>query len=103
MMSSILGGPADLDRDTMESCFRKCENSSNSKDYESDPKFCSLCLGILQFSYFDDRKTLVKKDTPDDMAVLIADLVKAQGHQIDSFSLEVSIPPVILENESSIQ
>ncbi|KAF7829510.1 putative tRNA pseudouridine synthase Pus10 isoform X1 [Senna tora] len=103
MVSSILEGPTDSDRDIVESCFRKCEHLSSSKDFKCDPRLCSLCLGILQFKFFDERKTLVKRDTPDDMAVRIADIVKEEGHQIDSFSLEVSIPSIILENECSIQ
>ncbi|OMP03014.1 hypothetical protein CCACVL1_02646 [Corchorus capsularis] len=70
---------------------------------EVEFQFCSVCLGILQFSYCEDGKeTLVKKETANDLALTIADLVKQEGHQIDGFSLEVSIPPIILENESSL-
>ncbi|XVE56237.1 hypothetical protein DITRI_Ditri03aG0222200 [Diplodiscus trichospermus] len=64
--------------------------------------FCSCCLGILQFTYCDDKETMVKKENANDMALTIAELVKQEGHQIDGFSLEVSVPPRILENESSL-
>ncbi|XP_054796167.1 uncharacterized protein LOC129301630 isoform X2 [Prosopis cineraria] len=102
-ISSMIGGPIDLDSFTMDSCSSKCENSSSYMETKCDAKLCSLCLGILQFRFSSDTRTLLKKDTPDAMAVLIADMVREDGHQIDSFSLEVSIPPVIRENESAIQ
>ena len=38
-----------------------------------------------------------------DMTVAIFELVKREGYQIDSFSLEESVPPIILENEHSIR
>lgn len=63
---------------------------------------CSLCLGVLQFAYFDDQKVLVKKDSADGLAVAIANLIKKEGHEFDDFSLEVSIPSVISENENAI-
>lgn len=44
----------------------------------------------------------VKMENAKDLAVTISDLVKKEGYQIDSFSLEVSIPPVILENENMV-
>ncbi|PPR97605.1 hypothetical protein GOBAR_AA23066 [Gossypium barbadense] len=69
---------------------------------ECDFQFCSVCLGVLQLSYRDDKETLVKMESPNDMALVIAELVKKEGHQIDGFSLEVSIPQFILENESSL-
>lgn len=37
------------------------------------------------------------------MAVAISELVKREGYQIDSFSLEVSEPPIIPENEHSVR
>ncbi|XP_007017946.2 PREDICTED: putative tRNA pseudouridine synthase Pus10 [Theobroma cacao] len=70
---------------------------------EVEFQFCSVCLGVLQFSYCDDgEETVVKKESAKDMALSIAELVKQEGHQIDGFSLEVSVPPLILENESSL-
>ncbi|XVF35880.1 hypothetical protein REPUB_Repub19eG0009400 [Reevesia pubescens] len=69
---------------------------------EIEFQFCSVCLGILQFSFCDDKETLVKKECANDMALTIAELVKQEGHQIDGFSLEVSLPSLILENEFSL-
>lgn len=71
----------------------------SSQESECEPVICSICLGVLQFTYFDDKKMLVKKDSADGLAVSIANLVKKEGHEFDNFSLEVSIPPVIAENE----
>lgn len=56
----------------------------------------------MQFTYCDDKDLMVKKESGSDLAVSIADIVKKEGHQVDSFSLEVSIPPVILANERSV-
>jgi tRNA pseudouridine synthase 10 len=70
-------------------------------ELEVEAVLCTLCLGILQFAYCDDKGMVVKKST-NDMAVAVSELVKRDGHQIDSFSLEVSIPPIILENEHLI-
>ncbi|XP_061356335.1 uncharacterized protein LOC133300762 isoform X2 [Gastrolobium bilobum] len=67
---------------------------------DKEVKLCRVCLGILQFRFFNDREILPKND--DDMAVLIADMVKKEGYQVDSFSLEVSIPPIIIENDTSL-
>ncbi|XP_021902561.1 putative tRNA pseudouridine synthase Pus10 [Carica papaya] len=64
---------------------------------------CSLCLGVLQFTYCDDKGMLVKMESANDFAAKIAELVKQEGHQVDSFSIEVSIPPVILENERIVR
>ncbi|KAL4335431.1 hypothetical protein GQ457_07G027430 [Hibiscus cannabinus] len=69
---------------------------------EGNFQICSICLGILQFCYCDDKETMVKMESPNDMALIIAQLVKKEGHQIDGFSLEVSVPQLILENESSL-
>ncbi|XP_022769301.1 putative tRNA pseudouridine synthase Pus10 isoform X2 [Durio zibethinus] len=69
---------------------------------EVEFQFCTVCLGILQFCYCDDKEMVVKKESANDMALSIAELVKQEGHQIDGFSLEVSLLPLILENESSL-
>ncbi|XP_062025079.1 uncharacterized protein LOC133741150 isoform X1 [Rosa rugosa] len=65
-----------------------------------EPVVCRLCLGILQFTYCEDKdKKVVRKESADGLAGYISDLIREQGFEIDGFSLEVSIPPVILENE----
>ncbi|KAL5778307.1 hypothetical protein ACOSP7_011233 [Xanthoceras sorbifolium] len=77
------------------------EQTDSDKHVEDiEPKSCSICLGVLQFVYCDNKETLVKKESANDMAATIADEVKKEGYQIDSFSLEVSLPPIILENEN---
>ncbi|KAM7260252.1 hypothetical protein ACFE04_015993 [Oxalis oulophora] len=71
-------------------------------EQEVEP-LCTICLGVLQFTYRNDSGTLLKKDsTDDDLALSIADFVKHDGHHIDHFSLEVSLPPIILENEQLV-
>lgn len=75
----------------------------SSKDSEIEPLFCSICLGILQFVYYDDKEQLVRKNCPHGLAASISDLVKNEGHQIDNFSFEVSILPIIVENEQAVR
>ncbi|XP_021284347.1 putative tRNA pseudouridine synthase Pus10 [Herrania umbratica] len=86
-----------------QSMLRSILEEETSFKSEVEFQFCNICLGILQFSYCDDgEETVVKKESAKDMALSIAELVKQEGHQIDGFSLEVSVPPLIMENESSL-
>ncbi|CAN7050672.1 unnamed protein product [Brassica rapa subsp. trilocularis] len=66
-----------------------------------ETSICIVCLGILQFVFSDDKQTLVKmkSDCGSGHAAWITDLVKQQGHEFDSFGLEVSLPSTISENE----
>ncbi|CAN6582421.1 unnamed protein product [Malus baccata var. baccata] len=64
-----------------------------------EPVVCRVCLGILQFTYSADNKLVVERESASELAVSISDLIRQQGFQIDSFSLEVSIPPIIQEND----
>lgn len=73
----------------------------SSEESEVEAVLCNLCLGILQFTYCDEKGMLVKQSA-NEMAVTISEFVKREGHQIDSFSLEVSIPPIVLESEHSV-
>ncbi|GKV52590.1 hypothetical protein SLEP1_g59166 [Rubroshorea leprosula] len=75
---------------------------STSPEAEIESEFCCVCLGILQFKWSDDKETLMKKESANDMTESIAELARQEGHQIDGFSLEVSVPQPILENESAI-
>ncbi|XP_073145645.1 uncharacterized protein [Henckelia pumila] len=69
---------------------------------EEDINFCVICLGILQFVHLDKSGKLTRKNSAIDFAAAIADDVKTQGHQIDNYYLEVSIPPTIVENEKAV-
>ncbi|KAL6527484.1 hypothetical protein OROGR_016574 [Orobanche gracilis] len=71
-------------------------------EIHEDIKFCSVCLGILQYVYNDDKGMLVKKNHANDFAAAIGDVVKKEGHQCGSFSLEVSVPPIVVENEQAV-
>ncbi|OIT39489.1 PREDICTED: putative tRNA pseudouridine synthase Pus10 isoform X2 [Nicotiana attenuata] len=68
-----------------------------------ETNFCTICLGILQFLYNDDNGTLLKKDSANDFALVIAELLKQQHHQIDSFSLEVSVPSALAETDQAVR
>ncbi|CAH8354185.1 unnamed protein product, partial [Eruca vesicaria subsp. sativa] len=54
--------------------------------------------GILKFVFSDARS-----DCSSDYAAKVADLVKQEGHEFDSFVLEVSVPSTIMESEQSVQ
>ncbi|XP_020547511.1 putative tRNA pseudouridine synthase Pus10 isoform X2 [Sesamum indicum] len=72
------------------------------REVKEEIKVCSVCLGILQFLYNDDNGTLVKKDSASDFAAAMEEVVKQEGHQSDSFSLEVSLPQDVVENEQAV-
>lgn len=82
------------------------EDSSGQQSSQSsvlEPKVCRICLGILDFVYLDEKGTLVKKDCTNEFIEIIAEAVKQERHQVDSFSLEVSLPPVVTENEQVVR
>lgn len=73
-----------------------------SEELDAEPVVCSICLGILQFSYSDNNKLLVKKEDAEGLTKAIAEVVNREGHHIDSFLLEVSVPAVVQENEQKV-
>ncbi|XP_060199899.1 uncharacterized protein LOC132628171 isoform X2 [Lycium barbarum] len=77
-------------------------NEQSHQERSRETRFCKICLGILQFLYYDDTGTLLKKYSADDFALVIAELVKKQYQQIDSFSLEVSLPSAVTENDEAV-
>ncbi|XP_074286087.1 uncharacterized protein LOC141611451 [Silene latifolia] len=100
-------GPSYCNSSSIFSLFSAVVGDQLSSDVslsgESDKKdgYCSVCFGILQFIYADEKQSLVKKDCANDLAVLIAELARLEGHQIDDFTLEVSIPPIIVEKDNA--
>ncbi|KAK9059436.1 hypothetical protein SSX86_020138 [Deinandra increscens subsp. villosa] len=81
----------------LEAVTTKCSQMPEGKS-----NICSICLGVMQFSYRDQREMLVEKDHAADFAMMIAESVKEKYHEITSFTLEVSLPTLIIENESVI-
>ncbi|KAF6172551.1 hypothetical protein GIB67_007064 [Kingdonia uniflora] len=71
------------------------------QEAEIEPSYCCICLGILQFSYREEKTALVKRGCVSEFTTTIAELVKQEGHELDSFSLEISTPAVIVANERS--
>lgn len=91
--------------DILEDVMRNKDGEFNEQSHQErsrETNFCKICLGILQFLYYDDTGTLLKKYSADDFAVVISELVKQQYQQIDSFSLEVSLPSVVTENDQAV-
>ncbi|BBG94774.1 Pseudouridine synthase family protein [Prunus dulcis] len=54
------------------------------------------------FTYWEDKKLVTEKESANELAVSISSLIRQQGFEIDSFSLEVSIPPIVLENDHTV-
>ncbi|XP_071697918.1 uncharacterized protein [Rutidosis leptorrhynchoides] len=75
----------------------------SSQESELKSSVCPVCLGVLQFSYRDKDKILVEKDHAGDFATVVAEFVKKECYEISSFTLEVSLPTLITENEQAIQ
>ncbi|CAN4123052.1 unnamed protein product [Withania somnifera] len=91
--------------DILEDVMRKKDGEFNEQSHQErsrETNFCKIRLGVLQFLYFDDTGTLLKKYSADDFAVVISKLVKQQYQQIDSFSLEVSLPSAVTENDQAV-
>lgn len=86
------------------SSFELHQCSYTSEESDVDEKYCSICLGILQFPhelYLSEGES--KDNSSIDVFVeKIAESIKIENYQIDGFFLEVSIPPVIVANERSI-
>ncbi|ONI32269.1 hypothetical protein PRUPE_1G357400 [Prunus persica] len=89
MLSSVLGDSTCSEKHMVDGNFRELV-------------VCSICLGILQFTYWEDKKLVTEKESANELAVSISSLIRQQGFEIDSFSLEVSIPPIVLENDHTV-
>ncbi|ERN01249.1 hypothetical protein AMTRI_Chr03g146840 [Amborella trichopoda] len=97
LSSSLLWSVLDLSNGHEEATDCKVhEGSSSPQDLKVGPEFCVVCWGILQLSYDEQAQQTF------DLVASTAQLVKGEGFEIDSFSLEVSVPPIILGNERSV-
>lgn len=98
-----------LGRDRDDNCngSTECKDSSSqqlsSQAFVLEHTVCRICLGTLEFVYHDEKEILVKKDSAYEFAKIIAEYVKQEHPQIDSFSLEVSLPPVVMDNEQVVR
>ncbi|XP_068645889.1 uncharacterized protein [Aristolochia californica] len=98
LIKSILEDPKDCNMQ---------ENGCDSVNHasESVSMICNVCLGILQFVRKQGGEIHLlreRKATLVEFLESVTELVKEEGHKADSFSLEVSVPAIILENEQEI-
>ncbi|KAF8113702.1 hypothetical protein N665_0046s0051 [Sinapis alba] len=85
------------------STLRSWLGSGDEEAASSEPSICIVCLGVLQLVFSDAKQTLVKSDcSSSDYVARITELVKQEGHEFDSFGLEVSLPSLISENERAV-
>lgn len=67
--------------------------------------YCSVCLGVLLPTFHRDEGL----ETPngishiDNMSSVIFQAVHGESYQVDEFSLEISLPPVIAANERAVR
>lgn len=102
ILSAILHELAKCEGDGANSSVRETKDSIDVEYLQEFQEVCRVCLGILQFIYSDGKGMLVKKNHANDFASAIGDAIKQEGRQIDSFSLEVSLPPTVVENEQAV-
>jgi tRNA pseudouridine synthase 10 len=67
--------------------------------------YCSICLGILLPACHQGEGTEMPHGASyiGNISSMISEVVQREGYQIDEFSLEISLPPVIAANERAIR
>ncbi|KAG0474442.1 hypothetical protein HPP92_014128 [Vanilla planifolia] len=93
----------DTDDNRLDSfALKQC--SFSKEESEDEQRICIICLGILQFFQLC-QDTRASEDSFSIVSFVekIVNHVKSEGHQIDGFSLEISIPPVIVANENAVR
>lgn len=85
----------------------KVKDSSHSIEEKiSREETCIVCLGVLQMLCVDQNQELTtckgKINNMFEAAVAILETLQTEGHQFDSFCLEVSIPPVVLVRDHAL-
>lgn len=79
------------------------EASAAAAAASSEARVCIVCLGVLQFVFsVDAKQTLARSECGSDYAARVTELVKREGHEFDSFGLEVSVPSTVVENERAV-
>ncbi|KAJ0969809.1 hypothetical protein J5N97_022686 [Dioscorea zingiberensis] len=72
-------------------------------DSENKQAYCCACLGILQFANGHDQDLRTcKGNSVSVVTMAISEMLKKEAHQIDGFSIEISLPPVISANDRAI-
>ena len=76
-------------------------SATTDTDDNNNNKLCTLCLGILQFRFHGDNNNNNNNNIP----LLISDMVKSKGYHSHhhSFSLEIYIPSIILNNDNTLR
>ncbi|CAI0435429.1 unnamed protein product [Linum tenue] len=96
MLHSVLGESEHLEH------YGILAGSKSGEELEVQQIVCRMCLGILQYLYRNDKGILVQKLSADGLAASIDEMIKQDGHEIDGFSLELSVPPVLLEHDNAV-
>ncbi|XP_078163235.1 pseudouridine synthase family protein isoform X3 [Carex rostrata] len=86
--------------------FLEEHNDNDIKSNFTTITYCSICLGVLCSVCCVQEKTgaAFKEITSvNDFVLFISDIIKREEYQIDGFSLEVSVPPVIVANDRALR
>ncbi|CAN6268890.1 unnamed protein product [Urochloa humidicola] len=67
----------------------------------TDDSYCSVCLGVLLPAWHRDED--LEAPNTDNISSMISKVVQKEGYQVDEFSLEISLPPVIAANERAVR
>ncbi|CAL5015455.1 unnamed protein product [Urochloa decumbens] len=67
----------------------------------ADTSYCSVCLGVLLPAWHRDEG--LEMPNIDNISSEISQVVQKEGYQVDEFSLEISLPPVIAANERAVR
>ncbi|KAH7663346.1 Pseudouridine synthase protein [Dioscorea alata] len=69
----------------------------------NEQPYCSVCLGILQFTNGHDQDLRTcESNSVSVLTSAITEILKKEAHQIDGFSIEISLPPVVSANDRAI-
>lgn len=71
----------------------------------TDEAYCSICLGVLLPTCHQNegREPPHGVSPIDSITLMVSQFVERENYQIDEFSLEISLPPVIAANERAIR
>ncbi|KAJ4916254.1 Pseudouridine synthase family protein [Raphanus sativus] len=87
---------------TLRSWLEEASAAAAASSESSCSRVCIVCLGVLQFVFSDAKQTLARSECGSDYAARVTELVKREGHEFDSFGLEVSVPSTVVENERAV-
>lgn len=71
----------------------------------ADDSYCSVCLGVLLPAWHREEGVETPYDGShiDSVSSMISQVLQKESYQVDEFSVEISLPPVIAANERAVR